>query len=263
MNKKTFFNNLNVGAQNRNKYLSASPFPHVFIDDFLSSDCYSQLVAEFPDVNSTTWYKFRSTMENNKRNSTDLSTLPDSFKKILMEFNSNEFLSFLEELTGICDLIPDPSFKGGGLHKTGHGGKLGIHVDYNFHPTLKLDRRLNAILYLNDYWEDSWGGSLELWNEDVSECVKKISNKGNRLVVFNTDERSWHGHPDPLNCPKDVYRHSIAFYYYTKGRPEAEVAPEHNTIFKPRPNEIIKPTLYDQFVKLTPVFIKNLIRKIK
>ena len=257
------FKNLEVSEEQQNSYSSASPFPHIFIDDFLTNDRYSELAEQFPGVTDTTWYKFRSAMENNKRNSTDLESLPSCFQEVMRDFNGSEFIKYLEEMTGITGLIPDPEFLGGGLHKTGIGGKLGMHIDYNLHPTLKLDRRLNAILYLNDYWEDSWGGSLEFWNENVTECVTKISNKGNRLVIFNTDERSWHGHPNPLACPEDVYRHSIAFYYYTEGRPANEVAPEHNTIFRLRPGEVLKHTVYDRLLLLIPSFVRNFLRKVK
>ena len=42
--------------------------------------------------------------------------------------NSHEFLCFLQDLTGIHEvLIPDPHFVGGGLHEIKRGGLLKIH----------------------------------------------------------------------------------------------------------------------------------------
>jgi len=63
------------------------------------------------------------------------------------------------------------------------------------------------------------------------KITKKITPKFNRLVVFETNEISFHGHPKPLNTPADVSRKSLAIYYYTETRPSTEIADEHNTIY--------------------------------
>ncbi len=107
------------------------------------------------------------------------------------------------------------------------GGKLGIHADFNKQPTNGLDRRVNVLLYLNESWKEEWGGHLELW--DSKECVTKINPIMNRMVVFNTSSTSFHGHPHPLTCPDDVFRKSLALYYYTEGRPEKTQS--HGTLF--------------------------------
>ena len=85
-----------------------------------------------------------------------------------------------------------------------------MHVDFNLHDHLRLDRRLNSILYLNQDWEEEWGGHLELWDSSMSRCVQKIPPLLNRCVVFNTTDSSYHGHPDPLTCPPEVTRKSLA-----------------------------------------------------
>jgi hypothetical protein len=41
--------------------------------------------------------------------------------------------------------------------------------------------------------------------------------------LFETNDISYHGHPDPLQCPEGVFRKSIALYYYTPTRPDTEV----------------------------------------
>ena len=37
----------------------------------------------------------------------------------------------------------------------------------------------------------------------------------NRLVIFNTNDTTFHGHPEPLYFPEDYPRTSLAFYFYT------------------------------------------------
>src|SRR5206468_2179145 len=98
--------------------------------------------------------------------------------------------------TGIPGLMPDPYFEGGGLHETKRGGHLGIHADFNIHSQLKVERRLNLLIYLNENWDKTFGGELELWNKDMKECAVRVAPIFGRAVIFNTDLDSFHGHPE-------------------------------------------------------------------
>ncbi len=158
-------------------------------------------------------------------------------RDVLYQFNSSAVINFLEELTGIDGLIPDPHFEGGGLHQIEPGGYLDVHVDFNFHHRLKLDRRLNLILYLNKNWKEEYNGHLELWNRDMTQCVQRVAPIFNRCVVFSTTDFSYHGHPDVLQSPPGVTRKSLALYYYSNGRPDEERSDAHSTIFRNRPGE--------------------------
>ena len=123
---------------------------------------------------------------------------------------------------------------GGGIHRIKRGGFLKIHSDTNFHPDFNLDRRLNLLLYLNKNWNDKYGGELELWDKKMKKCVKKIAPLFNRAVIFSTDDNSYHGHPDPLNCPENVVRQSLALYYYSHGRSDVKTDFGKGTYFKKR-----------------------------
>jgi Rps23 Pro-64 3,4-dihydroxylase Tpa1-like proline 4-hydroxylase len=141
-------------------------------------------------------------------------------------------LRFLEVLTGIKGIISDPYFTGGGLHQIKRGGKLSVHADFNFHNDLKLDRRINVLVYLNKDWEEAYGGHFELWDRDMSKAQQKILPLFNRCAIFSTTSYSYHGHPTPLACPPDRTRKSIATYYYSNGRPAEEVNESHSTLFQ-------------------------------
>mmetsp|Transcript_56901 Transcript_56901/g.120803 ORF Transcript_56901/g.120803 Transcript_56901/m.120803 type:complete len:180 (-) Transcript_56901:257-796(-) len=130
---------------------------------------------------------------------------------------------FLEELTGIKNIVSDPHYWGSGLHFTdGDGGKLNIHADFNTLPGYQLDRRVNVFIYLNEDWSDEYGGHLELWSRDMKSCMKRISVDFGRLVVFSSTDFSYHGHPVPMTAPKGRVRRSLAMYYYSNGRPVEE-----------------------------------------
>jgi Rps23 Pro-64 3,4-dihydroxylase Tpa1-like proline 4-hydroxylase len=228
-------------SESQAAYLSARPFPHVVLDEFFDRRIVEELLAEFPRPRDIQWQKF-----DNEREVKLASAAEASFGSLtrlfLYHLNSITFLEFLTSVTGIPDLIPDPSFEGGGLHQIPRGGKLGIHADFNKHRRYGLDRRLNAILYLNKDWKDEYGGHLELWDTSMSGCQVRIAPVFNRLVIFSTTDFTYHGHPDPLQCPDHLTRKSLALYYFTNGRPSSEVTGSHSTLFKARSSDDYRPS---------------------
>jgi hypothetical protein len=220
-------------------YKTARPFPHVVIDNFLREDAVRAVVDEFPKPEQLDWINFDNYTEK-KLASKSETQLGDWTRFLLYQFNSSVFIDFLQRLTGIEGLLPDPHFWGGGLHQIERGGFLKIHADYTRHPVLPLDRRLNLLLYLNEDWPEEYGGHLELWNKELTECVTRLLPVFNRCVIFNTGARTYHGHPDPVLCPPGRTRKSLALYYFSNGRPPEEDHIEHGTMFLPRPGESFK-----------------------
>lgn len=227
--------------EHRRAFLTAQPFPHVVIDDFLPEWVLDKVIDEFPDPGVIPWKEFK------EATSKKLATEGDAFfgdftRHLLTQLNSSTFLQFLERLTGVEGLVPDPYFFGGGLHQIEPGGFLKVHADFNWHEQLKLDRRLNVLIYLNRDWQESYGGALELWDRGMNHAVVSILPIFNRFVVFATTDYSYHGHPEPLACPPGRTRRSLALYYYTNGRPESERSTAHSTLYQERPGERIDRT---------------------
>ncbi|HEU4889777.1 MAG TPA: 2OG-Fe(II) oxygenase [Thermoanaerobaculia bacterium] len=216
----------------RARYTSADPFPHIVLDDLFDDATLQRVLDDFPSPDETRWMRFDSPTEKKLGYYHEHSTITPAVRAFLDAMNGFEMLLFLEALTGIEGLIPDPYFGGGGLHQIETGGFLKVHADFNVHPKLKLDRRVNMLIYLNHGWQDEWGGHLELWNASMTERRRKIAPVFNRTVVFSTTDTSFHGHPHPLVTPPGVTRKSVSLYYYTAGRPEEERSAPHDTIFK-------------------------------
>lgn len=216
----------------RARYQSGDPFPHIVLDGLFEDAALERVLAEFPKPEEMRWMRFDSPTEKKLGYYHEHSTIAPSVRSFLDAMNGFEMLLFLEALTGIEGLIPDPYFGGGGLHQIEAGGFLKIHSDFNVHPKLKLDRRVNMLVYLNKEWREEWGGDLELWNASVTERKQKIAPRFNRTVVFSTTDTSFHGHPHPLASPPGITRKSVSLYYYTAGRPEEERSAPHDTIFK-------------------------------
>jgi hypothetical protein len=223
-----------LASSSASDYQGADPFPHIAFDGFLPDHVVSGMAAEFPSSTETFWRRAEQTWET-KRSCEDERHFPPTVRQVLREFNSSTFVSFLEVLTGIEGIIPDPHFRGGGMHSISRGGRLGVHADFNYYKKLGLHRRLNLLLYLNDGWEEQYGGRLELWDTKMTRCVRAYAPVANRCVIFNTTDDSYHGHPEPLECPPNRTRNSVALYYYTAERPGAELSTPHSTIFMQRP----------------------------
>ncbi|MBI1402408.1 MAG: 2OG-Fe(II) oxygenase [Porphyrobacter sp.] len=214
------------------EYQSAEPFPHIAIDDFLSRDLLREVARNFPPRELAV--SFKREQENLKYQFMPENVPDDLTRNLFFALNSEPFLKFLSAMTGIEGLIADPYFTGGGLHETLRGGHLGVHADFNRHKIMNVRRRLNVLVYLNEDWQDEWGGHLELWSKNMKKVQRKVAPVIGRCVVFNTDLDSWHGHPDPLNTPEGLSRRSIATYYYTSAATLND-QPDRTTNFQARP----------------------------
>ena len=207
------------------KFINNQPFNHITLDNLFSEKYLDYLLDEFNNID---WSKqdvrndqgIQVKLRSNWTNDQDIPPIAFLFIQLL---NSGNFLRFLSDLTGINGLIADPYLSGGGFNQINKNGQLAIHRDGNWHDLMGVHRRLNVILYLNKDWKEEWGGSLELWDKDLTKCVKSILPLYNRLLVFRTDDYSMHGHPYPLSCPEDESRRSLILYYYTNTRPIEEL----------------------------------------
>lgn len=222
----------NKGIELREKYCSASPFPHIVIDDFLTPGILDECLEFFPKENDPESVTFNRDQERFKTGFNP-DYLPPNIRSLFYSLNSRPFLKFLENLTGIQGLIADPYFIGGGFHRIKQGGHLSVHADFNHHTRLNLERRINVLIYLNKNWAEEFGGQIELWDEDMKNCVVSKTPEFNRCVIFNTTSNSYHGNPQPINHPDNIPRRSIALYYYTATWDGSRR--EHSTQFKARP----------------------------
>jgi hypothetical protein len=223
-------------AELRKQYRAAEPYPHIVLDDFLRPDVVQRMLAEFPDVASGEWIHYVHFNER-KFGKTNRASFGPVIGGVVDELNSPRFLRFLTDMTGIDGLMPDATLEGGGLHQSQRGGYLNVHADFTVHPHHRdWRRRLNLLLYLNPGWEESYGGYLELCDQEMRACQRRIGPLFNRCVIFNTDPTSFHGHPDPMTCPEGVTRKSVALYYFTQ-----EAAPLiRSTEYRARPGEGVR-----------------------
>jgi Rps23 Pro-64 3,4-dihydroxylase Tpa1-like proline 4-hydroxylase len=220
-------------------YKTTYPFPHIVMDNFFKVNCIENILTEVNKLNSDNADRKFLERGNEYNKYAFTSSLGDILDNVFIELNSKEFISYIEKLTGIQDIIyGDTTLLGAGVHRIHNEGYLKMHTDFNCyeHPTYgKLDRRINLLIYLNPNWKEEYNGHLLLGYRNSMTITNKILPILNRCVIFNTSNSSIHGHPIPLNTfDEAVYRQSIAVYYYTKnvnGEYDFEGDREHSTIW--------------------------------
>lgn len=222
-----------LAIEQRSAYRDARPFPHVVVDGLLGAELAGSLAGAFPGPEHRGWIR-RDYPEQSGRmgqlQRSNFDGVASSLRQLLAELGGMAFLDFLGGLTGIEGLIPDPHFRGAGLSLTLPGGHLALHADFNRDRARHLARAVTVLYYLGSDWDDAWGGALELWNEDRTQCEACYAPILDRLIVMAHGDRFWHGHPAPLACPEGRYRASIAAYYYV-ATPSPDEAEAHGAIW--------------------------------
>ena len=219
---------------NNQEWFNSKPFNHLVIDNFLPENIANEVAKEFPSINDDFWHEYNNAIEVKK--ACDMwCKFPKSIYKTIFKLTNGDFLDALSELLG-KKIWADYGLNGGGIHAMGRGGKLNPHLDYNIHPKLGLQRKINLIIYLSKDWNPEWGGAIELWshNEETkrpNKIEKKVDCLFNRALIFDTTQNSWHGISDELNCPEGISRNSIAIYYLCE--PEKNTEDRGKALFAP------------------------------
>ena len=225
----------------RQQYRTASPYPFLKIENLLEPAFAHEVAAAYPSFEDAAAQgrAFKSVNERKKVQITDAKLFPEPVARLNAALASPEFLADLSYVTGIPGLLADEQLVGGGIHVTGPGGRLDVHVDFNYIESRKLHRRLNLLLYLNPVWEEQWGGHIQLWDKHVTECRQAFAPALNRCVIFETSDISFHG-VTPVTADAPGPRQSFATYYYTHEAPPHWKGVAHSTIFKARPEEKLR-----------------------
>jgi hypothetical protein len=216
-----YFRHTDLGEADRERlraaFEAAEPFPHAVFDDFVTVPP-DEVLSRFPAPDWDGWSRLTETYQSQKAFCADVESIPSPLREMIHELGAPSFLRFLEDVSGLEALVPDPHLDGGGLHMSGSGGILAPHTDFHIYPRLGLYRRLNVIVYLNPDWEPEFGGNLALYDSDETPA-KRITPVWGRCVMFATDDRSIHGFPDAVVDGR--VRRSTATYYYTSQEAES------------------------------------------
>jgi 2OG-Fe(II) oxygenase superfamily len=257
---------IKLGEAGHSAYIANAPFAHIVLDDFFDSKVMDGVLAEVDSVDRSRRYaKFLDRRTDHNKFAFFPDRIGPDTARLAQSLNAGPFLAYLEKLTGIPNLIADPSYFGGGIHWIDDGGYLEIHADFNHLKKYNLARRINLLLYMNKDWQDTYNGDLELWDRSTMTKRKSIAPVFNRAVIFSTVKEALHGHPTPLHVPPGVARRSLALYYYTNTWEPAGQA--HTTLYfisqkhkvRIRISRVIRGIILD----LIPPIFRKTVRAIK
>ena len=176
------------------RFIRAKPFEHIIIDNFLRDDYVESVYKQYP-TNLEEWWKYWNPIEVKYAND-NINNMPDIIRNIFYALSTQKMIQKIAKITGIRNLEYDKFLHGAGLHCHPRYGRLHMHLDYEKHPISNKERRLNIILYLSKKWKSEWNGDTQLWDRDMSQCVKKCHIRFNRAIIFKTNDLSWHGLPE-------------------------------------------------------------------
>lgn len=193
------------------------PFRWAVVDDFAPRDFVADL--EIPCQSWSGWVNYRNELER-KSSCRDFSDDFDPSRGWRTLFNwlqdPKQAASWGRWILGEA-LDSDPTLHGGGCHVTWPGGYLQSHLDYQLHPHLGKERRLNLILFTVPFWREPWGGALEFYADDGVTVQHRIYPAFNRAVFFEPTSLCYHGtQPTTADAPPRV---SAATYYLSEPRP--------------------------------------------
>ena len=206
----------------------ALPIPHIIIDNFLPDNVFKDLCDDIKNYPPEKWIVKNLGISSVRKEARDFTESP-VVNQILTNLTAHSFVTWMGKITANASIIPDPHHLGAGLTSTPSGTNLGLHVDFNWNDMLKLNRKFNLILYVNEYWEDDWNGYLEFWNKESTECLYTVRPSPNRLIFWEYEQDLIHGFTKPINCPPEVERQNLMTIYYTSN--STPISPPHKSKF--------------------------------
>jgi Rps23 Pro-64 3,4-dihydroxylase Tpa1-like proline 4-hydroxylase len=225
----------------KKQFKEAKPFEHIVINNFLE-DTYAETLYKLFPQDYSMWHKYDNPLEV-KSTFDNIELLPEELKNYFYYLSSNEIINVISEITDIKMLEYDEYLHGAGLHSHTKYGRLNIHLDYEKHPFSGKERKINIILFISKNWNPEWNGANELWNKDVTKCISKTNVVFNSAIIFKTNDISWHGVPEKIMCPENIFRNSLAYYYVSQldthkneneYRKKAKFIKHPNEVYDPR-----------------------------
>lgn len=220
----------NYDVKNLNSvFKDASPAPMIVLDDFFPEDTAKNLSKEIDSIDADLCRKFTrngSYMEE----CNNLSLMPLA-QDVIGQLHSQTFMKWLNQVTGIDHLIPDPYLIGAGYSRSFKGDSLKNHIDFNWNDTIKLYRALTLIIYLSEGWQEEWGGNLEFSSFDNQDSINKVYIKWNRAIIWQHHESCFHGYPEPIDCPADQSRKTLRLFYYVSNQEPLKDQPPHRSLY--------------------------------
>ena len=207
---------------NGKEFKETKPFPYLKIDNILNNKFAKTIQQEIIDIPDDEWDRYENPFEH-KYTLRDKENIPKECSKLFITLTSKEFVNYLSNIMGY-EIKNDSTKNWWGIHKYNDGDHLDIHVDAGLHPKTKQKKQLTLGIYLSKNWKEDNGGHLEIWHGENSsnndakiiKCCDRILPEFNRLILFENNDFSWHGNPNPVICKNGEKRIFVTVSYVSE-----------------------------------------------
>jgi Rps23 Pro-64 3,4-dihydroxylase Tpa1-like proline 4-hydroxylase len=200
------------------------------LDDLLPAGEAQALYQAFPGPDQM---MRRHDLRESKYVSAQLDRHAPALEELTFAFQDVQVVALLAEITGIDELEPDPLLYAGGISAMTWGVFLNPHLDNSHDGGRQRYRVLNSLYYLTPDWREQWGGNLELWDSGLHGPPRTIASRFNRLVLMETNRRSWHS----VSPIVHEGRRTCVSNYFFRRRPVGSEDYFHATSFRGRPGQ--------------------------
>ena len=152
-------------------------------------------------------------------------------EQLVNVLHSSQFISWVEKVSGVNRLIPDPHLIGAGYMKSFAGDTLKIHTDFNWVEELHLHRAVSIIIYFNKDWDKQWGGALDFYDFNKQNKVSSTMPAFGNMLMWTYHNLVFHGMERPMTCPDNVSRKGIRIFYYKSNSKPDPIHPPHRSLY--------------------------------
>ena len=181
-----------------------NPYTVWTVDDFLKEEIIETISSNWLDLDNQAWHTGHSNikgkknvLENGLRGISKLELMPKAISEIIEHFHSQDFTDQIGDLLKIENLVPDEVLRWSGMRTMLPGSYQLIHSDARKSPESGLRKEITVLIYTQpSYNLEKDTGHLEIWDDNMKECIHKIAPKFNSAVFFLNSDTSYHGVPN-------------------------------------------------------------------
>lgn len=176
----------------------------------------------------------KRSIKENKHVAAQMDAFDPLLEEAVYAFQDPRVVEQIARITGLTTLEPDVDLYAGGISAMSKGAYLRPHLDNSHDKKRERYRVLNLLYYVTPDWEESFGGSLQLWDEGPRGAPRTFPSLFNSLVIMLTNKGSWHSVNEVRH---DGRRCCVSNYYFSRRSPD-EADYFHATSFRGEPGQV-------------------------
>jgi Rps23 Pro-64 3,4-dihydroxylase Tpa1-like proline 4-hydroxylase len=201
------------------------------VRDLLPPELAREICGRFPVSDAMV---LKRSIKENKHVAAQMDAFHPLLEEAVYAFQDPRVVDRISRITGLSALEPDVDLYAGGISAMSKGAYLRPHLDNSHDGDRQRYRVLNLLYYVTPDWQESYGGSLQLWDDGPRGKPRTFPSLFNSLVIMLTNKRSWHSVNEVRH---DGRRCCVSNYYFSSVSPDEEDY-FHATSFRGEPGQV-------------------------